>query len=177
MEGDLGASLAFGVICLLFACAGGFLLLQVVEKNMDGKSACAIYAPLLACWFGIWITMGPLRLVAWGLGILAIAWCILVPYRMATVFRKMEHELSDDRIAMMRRSLEKQPDDASSHFKLAELYEERGWLREAYQGYATAATLDRHHVRARIRTAELYKQITGQPLPVEPTTPGSVPPA
>ena len=176
MTGDLNTGLAFGIICLLFASAAGFLLFQVVEMNLDVRSACIIYAPLLACWIGIRATMGgPLAPVAWGLGILSIAWCVIVPLRKIAVFQRIEHDLSDDRIQALRASLMKQPGIGDTHFKLAELYENRGWLREAYQEYASALSLDRQNVRARIRTRELYQKITGRPLPADALPPETAP--
>jgi tetratricopeptide (TPR) repeat protein len=176
---DLGSGLAFGVICLLFAAAGGYLLLQVIQRDMEGTTAAAIYAPLLLCWIGMGYTWsGRFSMIADILGFLAIAWCLLVGFRMLAVDQKIVRDLSDDRIAALQDWLTKHPEDLDSRFQLAECYEERGWPREAYQEYTRVLEIDPRHRLGHLRVRELYEEITRKPMPgvPQPAPPPPPPP-
>ena len=163
---DLTTGLLFALSFVLLAGVAVYLISQAIDGGLSMWQALIIFCPLFLCWVGAGATIGgPHAGIARLLGILAVIWCALLPLQVRASHKIIEVRLSDEKIQHCLDFLAKSPNNPSMRFQLAELYEDRGWLREAYQEYAACLELDRHNIRARHRSAEIYEQITRKPMP------------
>src|SRR5437016_1586086 len=128
----LNAALFLSVVSTGVLIVGVYLASQVLLKNLESHVGVIIFTPLMFCWAGVlWTVNGPnFRIAEWLAG-LALLWCVLMPLQAAASQKKLQTDMMDDRISELREQVQKTPSSPNVHFRLAEAYEDKGWLRDA----------------------------------------------
>ena len=179
MISDAFPALGFGLICGCFIAAAGWLFLQVIQKEMEGRQAAAFYAPLFFCWIIIGSTFnGPLAWVATLSGCLAVGWCIFVPFYVIRLNDALRRDLNERQEREWVDWLQKHPETVNTRFQLGDYYRREGRLRDALEQYSAIVALqpDNRHAVSEVREVSALLESRGYSVPTFAPPPVAPPP-